>query len=208
MEITKEVIEARSIPVPESGCWLWTGSMASTGYGLISGVYAHRASWESFNGPIPDGLLVRHKCDTRTCVNPAHLLTGTKADNVRDMIERGGNFHVRELNSTLTPDQVLEIFRSKIPERKLAVMYGVTKSAVRSIKSGRSWSHVTAKKFKPSKDLSGERHPGAKLTDEQADEIFTSSLSGRALALRYHVSESTISMIRSGKRHNTTRGKT
>lgn len=41
------------------------------------------------NGPIPKGLVVRHTCDVRECVNPDHLILGTQKDNIRDMHDRG-----------------------------------------------------------------------------------------------------------------------
>ena len=77
-----------------SDCVLWTGGKISTGYGkkyLGAGKErtAHRWTWEQANGPIPDGLIVRHSCDVRLCVNLEHLLLGTQQDNVNDMIERG-----------------------------------------------------------------------------------------------------------------------
>lgn len=88
-------IEARSIPVPESGCWLWLGPVDTFGYGKSptgrrkEAESAHRASYRAFKGSIPEGMLVRHRCDTPRCVNPAHLLTGTHYDNMQDMLSRG-----------------------------------------------------------------------------------------------------------------------
>jgi hypothetical protein len=80
-------------PVPESGCWLWLGSLNLKGYGRLmikkKSVLAHRFSWEHHNGPISKGLLVCHKCDTPSCVNPDHLFIGTHADNLRDMRNKG-----------------------------------------------------------------------------------------------------------------------
>ncbi len=90
----RERFEAKFYVTP--GCWIWTGSKAGNGYGQIwkDGRLArvNRVSYELYIGPIPDGLVVRHKCDVRLCVNPDHLEVGTHADNARDMIERGRHF--------------------------------------------------------------------------------------------------------------------
>lgn len=90
---TGERIELKSIPIPESGCWIWTEYCNNHGYGRfrVDGkkTLAHRASYEAFIGPIPEGMLVCHKCDTPACVNPSHLFLGTDKDNVRDCINKG-----------------------------------------------------------------------------------------------------------------------
>jgi hypothetical protein len=64
-------------PVLETGCWLWTGSLDSHGYGKFSikhrSIPAYRFSYETFVGPRPPGATLDHLCRNRRCVNPAHL---------------------------------------------------------------------------------------------------------------------------------------
>lgn len=84
----------RYIPEPNTGCWLWCGTLNQNGYGKIlrrvhGEVSAHRLFWTAHRGPIPDGLWVLHRCDTPACVNPAHLFLGTIQDNTYDMIAKG-----------------------------------------------------------------------------------------------------------------------
>lgn len=50
---------------------------------------AHRAAFIVFNGQIPKGMCVLHRCDNRPCINPQHLFIGTQLDNVADMISKG-----------------------------------------------------------------------------------------------------------------------
>jgi hypothetical protein len=85
--------------VTASGCWEWNGKRNDDGYGLFSarrlgieGARAHRVVYECLAEAIPDGLLLRHKCDNPPCVNPDHLIPGTDLDNAHDMVERGRHF--------------------------------------------------------------------------------------------------------------------
>ncbi|UGO47583.1 HNH endonuclease [Morganella phage vB_MmoP_Lilpapawes] len=43
-------------------------------------------------GDIPAGMVVRHTCDNKRCVNPNHLLLGTRKENTHDMLERHPRF--------------------------------------------------------------------------------------------------------------------
>lgn len=82
------------IPEPNSGCWIWIGACPDPpGYGRINIlgeiIGTHRFSYERFIGPIPEGMLVCHKCDTRCCVNPDHFFLGDHAANGRDASQKG-----------------------------------------------------------------------------------------------------------------------
>lgn len=73
-----------------TGCWLWTLSRTSAGYGQAHDPrqrrrrsLAHRLSYELFVGPIPEGLQLDHLCRVRHCVNPSHLEPVTQAENMR-----------------------------------------------------------------------------------------------------------------------------
>ena|SRR5262245_40534915 len=85
-----------SQPEPNSGCWLWLGTLSGDGYGLgrdRDGTrVASRLSYIAFKGLIPDGMIVRHTCDLPLCVNPDHLLLGWQRDNVKDAVSRGRHY--------------------------------------------------------------------------------------------------------------------
>lgn len=78
-----KTLEERFWPkvLKSDGCWLWTASLDSKGYGQIQigtlaspkTARAHRIAYELTYGEIPEGLVVDHLCRTTRCVNPAHL---------------------------------------------------------------------------------------------------------------------------------------
>lgn len=73
--------------IQKNGCWDWIGQVYPNGYGSLwvrgKNVFAHRFSYQMFNGAIPEKLTVDHLCKNRKCVNPFHLDLTTRVDNVQ-----------------------------------------------------------------------------------------------------------------------------
>ena len=144
--------------VSEDGCWEWRGSKYRNGYGRFSlgdkWRSAHRVAYELFVGSIPDRLFVLHKCDNKACVRPDHLFLGTQADNMTDMKVKGrsnggppfgeGNGKAK-LNETQVRHIFLECKLRKANRKQLADKYGVSRSAIRDIATGKSWTSVSEK---------------------------------------------------------------
>lgn len=82
----RDLIRQR-VEVDTNGCWVWQRARTGNGYaaqrwqGRV--VPAHRLSYESFVGPIPEGLFLDHLCRNPPCVNPAHLEPVTSRENTR-----------------------------------------------------------------------------------------------------------------------------
>lgn len=135
------------------GCWLWEGaSPGDRGYGTIrvgdDNVGTHRVSWMLHYGPIPEGKIVCHHCDTPECVRPDHLFLGTEQDNIddRDAKNRQARGETSGM-SKLTDESVREIRRLRSighTQQDIADRFGVSSVAVSCVLLGKTWKHVSA----------------------------------------------------------------
>lgn len=66
----------------ETGCWIWQGYVMAHGYGSTAGGTSHRAYYEHYVGPIPEGMWIDHLCRNRVCCNPEHLEPVTPQENI------------------------------------------------------------------------------------------------------------------------------
>lgn len=143
------------IPEPNSGCWIWLGAArGSMGYGSIRinnrNVVAHRFSWKIHNGEIPEGLLVCHKCDNVSCVNPDHLFLGTAKDNRQDMFRKGrqnckGPSNLKgdkNPSAKLTAGEAREIRVSTMKINEIASKYNISRSTIFRIRNGKLWKSI------------------------------------------------------------------
>lgn len=129
--------------IPGVDCWVWAGATKPTGYGnfYLNGktVGAHVASYVLHIGCPAEGLIVCHKCDNPSCVNPEHLFIGTQKDNLDDMDFKGRRV-VADKSGCLNP------------------MFGKTHSA----EARRKQSAVKVGRY------ARENHPRASITQEIA----------------------------------------
>jgi hypothetical protein len=139
------------LPVGEdNACWEWPMLKPDTRYGTLTyyyrHYYAHRLSYEVHHGPIPDGMIVCHRCDNPPCCNPAHLFLGTDQDNSNDKLAKGRQTRGEDLHAAkLTENQVLEmryLYSTGWLQEELSAAFGVTRSNVSMVIAGKTWKHL------------------------------------------------------------------
>lgn len=136
------------------GCWIWTGA-TSAGYGVImtasamidgkrhvETVGAHRLSYFFATGTWPTED-TRHRCHNTVCVNPAHLVPGTRFQNMQDMVEAG-----RSMTGELQPMHKLTWAKVRdarrrhsegVSARQLARDCGVSERTMRQCLARETW---------------------------------------------------------------------
>lgn len=175
------------------GCWLWRGSATKDGYGQIRVGRAvrvvHRVAYTAANGPIPRGMVVRHKCDVRLCCNPDHLEIGTHEDNAQDIVDRGRLKNRR----SLTPAE------KAIAKRMRADGQTIRAIAVALACNWHLAREASGKSSGESGRPRGSRNTYVRVTDEHKSEIRRRYLAGgvtqQQLAEEFGIDQTYVSII-------------
>jgi len=155
----KENKKVRFRVTKHTGCWICTShKLNNKGYPQCKDErIVVKRLWVEKNGVWPVGMSCCHTCDNAACVNPDHVYPGTQKENQEEMAERdrspwGWRNGVRKLS----PEKAKEIYllKGKETEQVVADKYGVCKSTINAIWSGRTWV----------RDVAGVRNFPVKLT--------------------------------------------
>jgi len=128
---------------PKNGRWLGGEIKRCDGYIMVrKGVISrnskgaryklkHRVVMEEFLGrPLLRSEVVHH-------------INHNKADNRIENLElTNQSEHCRKHFIKLTEKQVLEIRKSNLPQKELAVIYNINERTISQIKNGHSWKHL------------------------------------------------------------------
>jgi hypothetical protein len=124
-------------------CWVWKKYKNNKGYGHPKfkgeSILAHRLSYLTFIGEIPNNLHVLHNCDNPSCVNPEHLFLGNQNKKI-------GNFklvqeEVDEIR-TLWSAGLAERAKGKdsqLTQRELAKRFGISRTVINHIVNNKAW---------------------------------------------------------------------
>lgn len=130
-------------------CWNWTGRLDIGGYGRFCQgnahwTKAHRTAYQLWKGQIPQGQVVRHMCNNRKCVNPAHLEVGTHKDNTADMFRtnppnrKGNNSHHKKITQE-DANEIRQWREFGFTQQSIGDAFGITQPQISRILHGGSW---------------------------------------------------------------------
>ena len=134
-----------------TGCINWKSAGDRQVYGVFwldqKAQRANRVAYKLFIGPIPRGLVVRHSCNNKRCVNPVHLKADTQSQNHEDALnDRLMPVGEECARSNLTEDDVRSMRKEYKEGRtsygKLGKKYGIAGPTVFRIVKRIYWNHI------------------------------------------------------------------
>lgn len=149
----QERMSNKTIKGSKVECWHWTASCDTAGYPTIRvNKKLRRASHIAFElhygKTVPPGMIIMHRCDNPTCVNPHHLSLGTKSLNNLDKKQKGrcnpnrGEKHPMRKLSIADVDKIRFIYKSdKHTFTSIARRFNVNRTTIARIVRYESWNN-------------------------------------------------------------------
>lgn len=133
--------------VTESGCWIWTAAVWMNGrYGAfwVDDIFnngrmtsAHRAAIYLYKGiKANTNESVCHRCDNTLCVNPDHLFLGSRADNMKDMVNKGRHKSGREKLSESDKEKAQQMRKEGYEVKKIAEIFNIDRGYASKLVKG------------------------------------------------------------------------
>jgi len=129
-----------------NGCFICHVKPAPHGYcQTTGGRRIHRLVYQELKGDVGE-LLVLHRCDNRSCINPKHLFLGTQKDNMEDMSSKSRKADTTGNCRAVTLDiaeKIYQQYKNGDSQRHIASMYNISQSTVGNIIHGhRGYANV------------------------------------------------------------------
>lgn len=155
-ELLTKLID-KTYPEPNTGCWLWSGMLNVSGYGIMKAsslpqfktALTHRISYFLHKGDFNYNLHVLHTCDNPSCVNPYHLFLGTHQDNMDDRKRKNRTNRIAPKGSQCGRSKVNENIVHKIralyptlTQYEIAEAFNLNQATVSYIISRKTWKHI------------------------------------------------------------------
>lgn len=211
----------------QSGCWLWTGFVESSGYARIELADGSKKAtsalfFEYHVGEVTDGHYVAHLCANKHCCNPSHLtLRPDRADVLERILRRTvkapsgcwewqgcradfghGKIGLSDGKNALVHRVVYERMVGPIPDGLLVCHHCDNPPCCNPehlfVGTHKDNSEDMVKKGR-SWDRSGLKNPNVKLTREKIADILASKEWATVLGKRLGVNPETVRRVRRGE---------
>lgn len=138
----------------EGECLLWSKTIDADGYGLshlgksaFREQRVHRIAWQIWHGrKIPElQNIIRHRCGNRNCIAKHHLEIGTDFDNAADRKADGKQLKGEQISTASIDQKTARLIMDSIgsgTQQERADRFGVQKSLVAQIDSGKNWRYL------------------------------------------------------------------
>lgn len=193
----------------ENECWMWKRvrhrkkypSFSYGEFGFNGKRYLpHRFAYQLHYKQDPGELFVCHSCDNPGCCNPHHLWLGTPGENNLDKIQKrrqqiGSEHHSAILDEEKVKEIVGLLTNTTLTFQQIGDKFGVSMSAISSIRRGNTWSQVTGGKVK-------HRGRATKLTPDDVviiKQLINEGKVLRRIAEQFKVSSGTILDIKENR---------